>query len=152
MVDNKIKVLVAQSCLTLCSPMDCSVLWPPTRQTPLHGVLQLRILEWVAMPFSRGSSWPRGWTWVSCIAGGFFPVCASRELFFGNVSVWFWHQGYGGFRRVEGFSSWICYFKVTVWFLSLSVWENLPVKPSWSDFFSFVCEKFKNYRFNLFSM
>ena len=44
-----VKVKVAQSCLTLCDPMDCIV----------HGLLQARILEWVAVPFSRGSSQPR---------------------------------------------------------------------------------------------
>ena len=45
------KVLVAQLCLTLCNPMDCS---PPGLS--VHGILQARILEWVAIPFSRGSS------------------------------------------------------------------------------------------------
>ena len=59
-------VLVAQSCLTLCDPMDCS---PSGSSVP--GMLQARILEWVVIPFSRGSSWPRDWTWVSCIAGRF---------------------------------------------------------------------------------
>ena len=52
-------MLVAQSCLTLCDPMDCS---PPG--SSVHGILQARILEWVAIPFSRSSSWPRDWTWV----------------------------------------------------------------------------------------
>ena len=60
-------LLVAQSCLTLCDPMDCS---PPG--SSVHGILQARILEWVAIPFSRGSSQPRGQTQVSCIAGRFF--------------------------------------------------------------------------------
>ena len=54
--------LVAKSCPTLCDSMDCS---PPG--SSLHGILQARILEWVAIPFSRGSSWPRDWTRVSCI-------------------------------------------------------------------------------------
>ena len=45
----------------------------------VHGILQARILEWVAIPFSRGSSWPRDWTWVSCIAGRFFTIWGSRE-------------------------------------------------------------------------
>ena len=49
------KVLVTQSCLTLCDPMDCS---PPG--SSVHGILQGRVLEWVAFPFSRGSSQPRG--------------------------------------------------------------------------------------------
>ena len=53
---------VAQLCLALCNPMDCS---PP--DSSVHGILQARILEWVAIPFSRGSSWPRNRTWVSTI-------------------------------------------------------------------------------------
>ena len=58
----KVKVEVAQSCQTLCDPMDCRV----------HGILQARALERVAFPFSRGSSRPRDQTQVSRIAGGFF--------------------------------------------------------------------------------
>ena len=45
----------------------------------VHGILQARILEWVAIPFSRGSSWPRDQTWVSSIAGRFFTIWATRE-------------------------------------------------------------------------
>ena len=56
------KVKVTQSCLTLCDPMDYTV----------HGILQARILEWVAFPFSRRSSQPRDRTQVSRTAGGFF--------------------------------------------------------------------------------
>ena len=66
---GKMKVLVPQSCLTICDPMDCS---PPG--SSLCGILQVRILEWVAIPFSRGSSQPRDQTSVSCIAGGFFTI------------------------------------------------------------------------------
>ena len=57
-----LKVKVTQSCSTLCDTMDCAV----------HGILQARILDWVAGPFSRGSSQPGDQTQVSCIAGGFF--------------------------------------------------------------------------------
>ena len=60
-------VLSCLLCLTLCNPMDCS---PPGFS--LHGILQARILEWVAIPFSRGSSRPRDQTQFSCIAGKFF--------------------------------------------------------------------------------
>ena len=60
-------VRVAQSCLTLCDCMDRS---PPG--SSVHSILQARILEWVTMPFSRGSSRPRDLTRVSCIAGEFF--------------------------------------------------------------------------------
>ena len=68
------KVLVAQSCLTLCDPMHYS---PPG--SSVHGILQARILEWIAMPFSKKSSQPRDWTWVSCVTGGFFTVWVIRE-------------------------------------------------------------------------
>ena len=64
-------VLVAQLCPTLWNPMDCSPSGPS-----VHGILQARILKWVAMPFSSGSFWPRGWTLISCIAGVSF---ATRE-------------------------------------------------------------------------
>ena len=57
---KKVKVLVAQSCLILCDPMDCS-----SPGFSVHGILQARILEWVAIPFSRGSSQPRDQTWSS---------------------------------------------------------------------------------------
>ena len=51
----------------------CATLWTAARQAPLSmGILQARILEWVALLSSRRFSWPRNWTWVSCIAGGFF--------------------------------------------------------------------------------
>ena len=63
------EVKVAQSCPTLCDPMDYTV----------HGILQVRILEWVAFPFSRGSSQPRDWTQVSRLAGRFFTSWATRE-------------------------------------------------------------------------
>ena len=54
---------VAQSCLTLCNPVDCS---PPG--SSVHGILQARILECVAITYSRGSSWPRDQTWVSRVS------------------------------------------------------------------------------------
>ena len=60
--DYTLKVKVAQLCTTLCDPMDSIV----------HGILQARILEWVAFLFSRGFSQPRDRTEVSCIAGRFF--------------------------------------------------------------------------------
>ena len=53
---------LGQSCLTLCNPMDCS---PPGFS--IHGILQAKILEWVVISFSEGSSWPRDWTHVSCL-------------------------------------------------------------------------------------
>ena len=72
----KVKVLVSQWCLTLYETMDCSC---PPPGSSIYGILQTRILEWVAMPFSRGSSQPRDGTWVSCLAGRFFTVWAIRK-------------------------------------------------------------------------
>ena len=61
-------VLVTQSCPTLCDPMDCS---PPG--SSVHEIFHERILEWVAISFSRGSSQPRDRTRVICTADRFFP-------------------------------------------------------------------------------
>ena len=68
------KVLVCQSCPTLCDYMDCS---PPG--SSVHGILQARIQEWVANPFSREYSWPKDQTWVSCIIGKLFTISVTRE-------------------------------------------------------------------------
>ena len=70
----KIKVLVSQSCPALWEPMDCSL-----PESSVYGILQARIMEWVAIHFYRGSSWPTDRTQVSCIAGIFFTVWATRE-------------------------------------------------------------------------
>ena len=64
---------VAQSCPTLCNPMDCSL-----PGSSIHRIFQARVLEWVAISFSRGSSWPRDRTWVSRIVGRCFTIWATR--------------------------------------------------------------------------
>ena len=74
---------VVQSCPTLCESMDRN---PPG--SSVHGILQARILEWVAIPFSRGSFQPRNQTWVSCIASIFFiclPVWTIGKFLSGTV-------------------------------------------------------------------
>ena len=58
----------------LCDPIDCSL-----PGSSVHGNLQVKILEWVALPFSRGFSQARDWTQVSHIAGRFFTIWATRE-------------------------------------------------------------------------
>ena len=63
-----------QSCLTLWDPVDCSL---PV--SSVHGILQARILKWVAIPFSRGSSQPRDGIQVSHIADGFFIIWATKR-------------------------------------------------------------------------
>ena len=67
--ESQVKVKCAQSCPILCDPTDYTV----------HGILQARMLEWVAVPFSRGSSQSRDQTQVSRIAGGSFTSWATRE-------------------------------------------------------------------------
>ena len=80
------EVKVAQSCPTLCNPMDC--IW----------IMKARITEWAAIPFSRGSSQPRDWTQVCHVAGRFFASWATTEAHglwtprkncLGNLSVCF---------------------------------------------------------------
>ena len=66
--------LVIQSCPILCDPMNCSPLG-----SSVHGILQARMLEWVAIPSSRGSSWPRDWTCVSCVGKLILHCWATRE-------------------------------------------------------------------------
>ena len=70
----KVEVWISQSCPTLCNPMDCS---PPG--SSVHGIFQARMLEWVAISFSRGSFPPRDRTWVSHIPGRCFNLWATRE-------------------------------------------------------------------------
>ena len=117
LVESEVKVKVAQPCLTLCDPVNYTVhgilqarilewgslsflqgIFPTQGSNPglLHCrriLYQLshkgspRILEWVAFPFSRWSSWPRNRIWVSCIAGRFFTNWAIREALLVEIST-----------------------------------------------------------------
>ena len=82
---------VAQSCLTLCNPINCSL-----PGSSIHGIFQARVLEWVAISFSRGSSQPRDWTQVSHIACRRFTIWATRE-----AQLFTWHSIKGKTRRTE---------------------------------------------------
>ena len=72
--------LVAQSCPALWDPMDYSL-----PGSSVHGILQARILKWVAIPFSKGSTWLGDLTWVSSIAGKFFTMWATILL----LKMWY---------------------------------------------------------------
>ena len=72
--NDKRQVLLV-SRVRLCDPMDYS-----RPGSSVHGMLQARILEWLAIPFSRGSSWPRDWAPGACIAGRFYTVWATEKL------------------------------------------------------------------------
>ena len=76
------KVKVTQLCSAVCNPMDYTV----------HGILQASIPEWVAFPFSRGSSQPRDRTLVSCIAGGFFTSWATRKAYVSCLKIFFFYM------------------------------------------------------------
>ena len=91
------KVLVAQLCLTLCDPMDCS---PPG--SSVHGIFQASVLEWAAISFSRWLSWPRDRTWVSWTAGRFFTDWATRKPSRKAIAYW---QYCDSFRRTAKESS-----------------------------------------------
>ena len=132
-------------CPTVYNPVDHS---PPG--SIVLGILQARILEWVAMPSSRGSSQPRNWTQVSCIAGRFFTIWATRKawayvyLWLIHVDVWQkpkqyckaiilqlkinkysalewpWGMGLGG--QWKGDSGWRTH--VHPWLIHVNVWQN----------------------------
>ena len=71
---RRVRVLTAQSCPTLCDPMECSPQGSSVRE-----ILQARILKWIAIPFSMGPSQPRDWSWVAHTAGRFLMIWATRE-------------------------------------------------------------------------
>ena len=89
---------VAQCCPTLRNPMDCS---PPGFS--VHGIFQARILEWVAISFSRGSSWPWDQTQVSCIAGRRSTLWATREAQYYECKSWNIKAEH---RRIDAFELW----------------------------------------------
>ena len=108
---------LAQSCLTLCDPMDYTV----------HGILQARILEWVAISFSRESSQPRDWIQVSHIAGGFFISWATRE-----AQEYWWvaypfSSGFSWLRNRTGVSC-IAYGFFTNWDIKEALLKNTFIK------------------------
>ena len=145
------KLLVAQSCQTLCNPIDCS---PPG--TSVHGILQARILEWVAISVSKRSSPPRDRTQVFCITGRFFTswatkweqkLCPKTER--GMLGV-FW----GPLHPAEtilcsSFPNWYpCCAHLQdllqlVWWWSmwnLTLWPvYCPVEPQWWNLCGFLC-------------
>ena len=90
-MENSSECLCAQSlqsCLTLFNPINCS---PPG--SSVHRILQARILEWVAISSSRGSAWPRDWTYVFGLAGGFFITELPGKPFKG-VNLILYHNWY----------------------------------------------------------
>ena len=83
------------------TPVDCSL-----PGSSVHGIFQARILEWVAMLFSRGSSQHRDWTWISCIAGGFSTLCATAEAHLLWINVNFCTAEFPHFYSFCAYSIW----------------------------------------------
>ena len=83
-------MLVAQSCSTLCNPTECS-----SPGSSVHGIFQSRILVWVAIHFSKGSSWSMDWTLVSPIAGRFFTIWATGKAQYLIITEWMTSKYYG---------------------------------------------------------
>ena len=111
--------------------MDCS---PPG--SSLIGILQARILEWVAVPFSRGSSWPRGGTQVSHTAGRFFTIWTTREPGKPLVLELLGYTAVGLFWPDHHFYLLGCIFYLVY---SSSIWTFLVsqvLRPSLNDSFS----------------
>ena len=151
MVTIVYSVLVVQLCPTLCDPMDCGL-----PGSSVHGILQARILEWVAIPFSGGSSQPRDGARVSCLAGRFFTIWAK-----GKTHRWWlqpqnlkmldpWKKSYDQPR--QHIKKWRHYFankglsSQSYVFSSSHVWMwELGYKESWASknwrFWTMVLEK-----------
>ena len=113
-----------------CSPSDSFI----------HGILQARILEWVAISSSRSSSWPRDQTWVSCIAGGFFTIWATRDSFRDCLIIKKHNQGLVEVRpwtsnQVVRVLAWQCHLLAGCLFseilLSSSIWGVVVLRRSW---------------------
>ena len=97
---------VTQSCPTLCYPMDCSL-----PGSSVHGIFQARVLEWVAISFSRGSSWPRDWTRVPCIQGEDYTMVLSWRSVFQRYGIWDMDEN--NVRVMHGNSHWSIENKLT---------------------------------------
>ena len=124
---------VAQSCPTLCDPMDCSL-----PGSSIHGILQATVLEWVAISCSRGSSWPRDRTQVSHIAGRHFNLWATREapfcIEYESMND-FYLFIYFALLIFSFFNYFILFFNFTIlyWFCHISMifkyLKNIPIRP-----------------------
>ena len=116
-------VFIAQLCLTLCNPRDCSLPGPS-----VHGILLARVPKWVAMPFSRGSSQPRDPTQVSSIAGRFFNTEPSGKP--GLPTPIFLPGEFHGQRGLAGYNPWGHKELDTTERLTLSVFNRVVVTVS----------------------
>ena len=150
------EVLVSQSGPTLCNPMDFS---PPGFS--VHGILQARILHWVAISFSSGSSRPRDKTWVSYITGRFFTNWATREVqrtkaysilllsdtHNNNHPIWIWYLKMKRPIHIKVCLAYLFSFDSSIFYLTRKnyiIWS--PVRKDWLFFQEVVNEIYSKIR------
>ena len=113
-----VKVLLVRLCLTL--------VWPHGQRnlpgSSVHGILQAKILEWVAIPFSRGSSQPRDRNWVSCSVGRFFTIWATKDYLFTSLGGTLLPNAFVGhvicariYFSLQGRSMWLKHGQSVLW-------------------------------------
>ena len=112
------KLLVAQPCLTLWDPIDCSL-----PGSSVHGIFQARPLEWIGIPFSRGSSWLWNWIQVSHIVGRFFTVwaVAPKRMFMKTILSNPVSKSFSESKRVNGMKLLAISLLFIFWVLEKSV-------------------------------
>ena len=114
---------VAQLCLNLCDTMDCNL---PVFS--VHGIFQARILDWVAISYSRRCSWPRDWTSVSRIAGRHFTVWTTREVHQGIPPGHHRHYALIPLQIVWSLASHLGYLCFSFLMCEVSIWDGFNPK------------------------
>ena len=104
-----------------CDPMGCS-----PSGSPVHAVLQARILDWVAIPFSKGFSWSRKWIQVSSIPGRFFTIWATSEA---QTSFWDALNSDRAGKSISFFKSWIPNNFFSLLYHSFRLFKSLRCYP-----------------------
>ena len=125
---------ISQSCLTLCDPMDCSL-----PGSSIHGIFQARVLEWVVISFSRRSSQPRDWIWVSHIVGRCFTIWATREVvtviyFYPTVCSLLLSQLFCSLEMKICFSTWASYPSFGKWKSEIEIAQSCLILCDPVDF------------------
>ena len=141
---------VAQSCPTLCDPMNCSL-----PGSSVHGIFQARVLEWIAISFSRGSSRPRVWTQVSGIEDRRFTVWATREVLRWTLQAFIFQSLSHALGQPDSlaFSYFLCWRPKDwcIFLYSMLVPPNLPsLKPVFPTFFFLLHRCSDPFHFSLF--
>ena len=126
---------MAQSCPTLCDPMDCSL-----PGSSVHGIFQAIVLEWIAISFSKGSCQPRDGTWVSRIVDRRFTIWTTREVNeceSWTISQWMWELDYKEGWAPKNWCFWTVVLEKTLE-SPLDCKEIQPVHPKGNQLWIFI--------------